>query len=287
MKWTLGRVTENLIERHYAQGGVVEAIAAGLKAKGISLDQVTVDDLAPVDEFHVGGRQASIEFLDQLSIKAGQHVLDLGCGIGGAARLVAQRYGAQVCGIDLTAAFIEAAKTLTDWVDLGTQVKFYHGSALDLPFAEASFERCCMLHVGMNIADKSRLFSQVAQVLRPGGLFGIFDLMQTGDGELAYPVPWASSRSGSSLATPDAYRSLLREKGFEILSERDRRDFAIAFFEEMKSRQDRSGGPPALGTHLVMGPDAIQKVKNVAANIKDGLVSPVELVARHSAARRR
>ena len=287
MKWTLGRVTEKLIERHYAQGGVVEAIAAGLKAKGLSLNQVTIDDLAPVDEFHVGGRQASIEFLDRLSITAGHQVLDLGCGIGGAARLVAQRYGAQVCGLDLTAEFIEAAKTLTDWVGLGSQVKFYHGSALDLPFAEASFDRSYMLHVGMNIADKGLLFAQVARVLRPGGLFGIFDLMQTGDGEPAYPVPWAPSPAGSCLATPEAYRSMLREKGFEIQSERDRRDFAITFFEEMMSRQKRSGGPPALGTHLVMGPDAAQKFSNVASNIKDGLVSPVELIARRTTARPR
>jgi ubiquinone/menaquinone biosynthesis C-methylase UbiE len=69
-----------------------------------------------------------------------------------------------------------------------------------MPFPDRSFDGAYMLHVGMNIEDKEKLASEVARVLRPGSVFGIYDVMRTGPGELAYPVPWAA-RDLSSLAS--------------------------------------------------------------------------------------
>ena len=181
------------ISKHYAHGDLIEAIRSGLTLQGKSMHTVTIDDLAPVDEFHIGGRRASEDFLDQLAFDAQTKVLDVGCGLGGPARFVASRYGGQVTGIDLTREYVETGNTLCKWVGLDKRIFLQEGSALALPFAEASFDGAYMLHVGMNIEDKEKLAEEVARVLRSGAVFGIYDVMRTGPGDLAFPVPWATT----------------------------------------------------------------------------------------------
>ena len=94
--------TQQDVSNHYTHGDLAAAIRSGIESLGKAIISVTVDDLAPVDEFHIGGRQASDDFLGQLDLSPGKHVLDVGCGLGGAARFVASRYGCRVTGIDLT-----------------------------------------------------------------------------------------------------------------------------------------------------------------------------------------
>src|SRR5687767_12022970 len=106
------------ITKHYAHGNLVAAIRTGIEALGKPIESVTLDDLAPVDEFHVGGRQASEDFLSQLNLAPEQHVLDIGCGLGGPARFVAGRYRCRLSGIDLTTDYVETAKVLCRWVGL-------------------------------------------------------------------------------------------------------------------------------------------------------------------------
>ena len=165
------------IEEHYSHGRLIEAITQGLAAIGKTPETATVDDLAAADEFHIGGRRASEEFIDQLSLGPDHHVLEIGCGIGGPSRFVGARYGCRVTGIDLTGEYIEAAKVLTGWVGMSERLEFHHGNALETPFADASFDAALMLHVGMNIPDKAGLCAEVARTLKPGGTFGIYDVI--------------------------------------------------------------------------------------------------------------
>jgi hypothetical protein len=58
------------ISAHYGHGNLLSAIRAGLAAKGIVAENASVEDLGPVDEFHIGGRVASAHFLDQIGIVA-------------------------------------------------------------------------------------------------------------------------------------------------------------------------------------------------------------------------
>jgi SAM-dependent methyltransferase len=271
------------VEAHYTHGHLTRAITAGLAALGRTPPAISIDDLGPVDEFHIGGREATEDLMKQLHLSRELHVLDVGSGLGGAARVVASRYGCQVTGIDLTAEYVETARTLSDWTGLGQRLAFHRGSALALPFADASFDAAYMLHVGMNIPDKPGLATQVARVLKPECLFGIYDVMRTGPAELTYPVPWASTPELSSLAPPETYKAALRAGGFEVVAERSRREFALEFFQRLRARMARAGGPPPLGLHLVMGPDAATKVGNMLANIEAGTIAPVEIVARRAA----
>ena len=182
---------EREVEDHYSHGTLIETIEAALSASGIDRDALTVGDLAPVDEFHIGGRAATVDLAEQLALAPSDRVLDVGSGLGGAARFFADEVGCAVAGVDLTAEYVVAARSLSGRVGLGERNTFEQASALAMPFDDASFDAAYMLHVGMNIEAKSELFTEIARVLVPGGLLGIYDVMRTGDGELVYPVPWA------------------------------------------------------------------------------------------------
>jgi SAM-dependent methyltransferase len=151
--------TQQDISKHYTHGNLVAAIRGGIESLGKTVDSVSVDDLSPVDEYHIGGRQASEDFLSQLDLTPEKQVLDVGCGLGGAARFVANRYGCHVTGIDLTPEFIETGKVLCEWVGLDSRISLGQGSALAMPFANRVFDRAYMLHVAMNIVDKAQSFA--------------------------------------------------------------------------------------------------------------------------------
>jgi ubiquinone/menaquinone biosynthesis C-methylase UbiE len=267
------------VAAHYSSGSLLERIKTGLAALNAS-PPLDLDTLAMVDEFHIGGRQATVPFLKKLEIGAGDRVLDLGCGLGGPARFAARTTGAHITGIDLTDEFVSTGRALTDMTGLTKQVDLVQGSILDLPFEPASFDAAYMIHVGMNIADKTRIAAQAARMLKPGGVFGIYDVMRVGEGQMLYPVPWASEERQSALATPDMYRQALVQAGFTVESELDLRGFAKDFFAQVLASQSGAEGPPPLGLHLIMGGNTPVMMRNMVANISEGRISPTEIIAR-------
>ncbi len=270
---------EQSIAQHYTHGALERTILDALSAGGKDLDRLSPSDLAPVDEFHIGGRQATIDFAEQLDVRPGMRLLDIGSGLGGASRYFAQNHECRVTGVDLTEEYVRVAEALARRVGLGAVVSYKQGSALSFPFASGAFDGAYMLHVGMNIEDKARLFAEVRRVLVPKGVFGIYDVMREGDGALTYPVPWASSAETSFVATAADYRHALAATGFEILKERSRRDFAVAFFQRMRDQAAQGGSPPA-GLHILMGADAPRKIANMIGNLEQGLIAPAEVVCR-------
>lgn len=265
---------------HYTHGDLLGAITSGLGQLGKTPDTVTIEDLAPVDEFHIGGRQASMELLDRFGLSAQQHVVDIGCGLGGTARFVADRYKCRVTGIDLTAEYVDAGKILCRWTGLDDRVFLHQGSAVAMPFENDTFDGAFMMHVGMNIGNKAGLFAEISRVLRSGALFGIYDVMRIGEGELLYPVPWAAVAVSSAVATPVQYKVALQAAGFSIDYERNRHEFAINFFRQVETTAEAMKKQTPLGPHILMGHDASIKAKNMIANISSDLLAPVELIAR-------
>lgn len=268
------------IANHYMHGSLLEAIKAALPVLGKTLDNITVEDLSPVDEFHIGGRVATEHLINQLNIDEQDHLLDVGCGLGGASRFVANQYGNQVTGIDLTQEYIETGTTLCSWLKLEKQVTLKQGNALSMPFQDSAFDGAYMLHVGMNIDDKAQLFTEIHRVLRSGASFAVYDIMINKGGELAYPVPWATDSSTSKLATPEQYKEALKIAGFEIITENNRRDFSLEFFKQMKKKAEENGGPPPLGLHTLMKETTADKIKNMVDNIAKDYIFPIEIIAR-------
>jgi len=268
------------VSDHYLHGDLLKAIEAALPALGKTLSNVTIEDLAPIDEFHIGGRQATDNLIDQLDFSEQHHVLDVGCGLGGAARYVASKHNNRVTGIDLTPEYIETGRALCDWVKLDKYVTLEQGSALSMPFQDNIFDGAYMLHVGMNIDDKALLFSEIDRVLRPGSSFGVYDVMRQKEGELIYPVPWAAESSTSKLSSPDQYRQALSDAGFEVSREDNRREFELEFFKNLREKVEANGGPPPLGLHTLMKESTSVKIKNMIDNIAEGYIAPVEIIAR-------
>ena len=273
-------VDENVVSEHYKHSQLLELIENGLKEIGKSKDSATVEDLAPVDEFHIGGRAATEHLMKQLAFNQSDKILDVGCGLGGASRFIAKTYQNSVTGIDLTDDYVTVGNTLSAWVGLNDSVSLHQGSALSMPFKEASFDGAYMLHVGMNIEDKDTLFSQISRVLKSRSKLGVYDIMRTSEGTLSYPVPWASDDSFSFLAQSEEYSALLENAGFKIECINNRKDFALGFFKQLKEKTEANNGPPPLGLHLLMESTAPVKIKNVIENMVNGLISPVEMVAQ-------
>ena len=271
---------DQAIAAHYTNGDLLAAIEAALPKLGISPDQVTVADLAPVDEFHIGGRQATAHLFAQLNFAESDHLLDVGCGVGGASRFAVDQFNGRITGIDLTPEYVETGNVLSKWVGLDEQIRLQQGSALAMPFADASFDGGFMFHVGMNIEDKARLFSEIHRVLRPGATFGVYDIMQVGDGTLTYPVPWASVPETSYLAAPQIYRQALLDAGFTLMAENNRHAFAVKFFDEVQARNKANGGPSLLGLHTLIGVSTAVKFRNMIQNINEGHIAPVEMIVQ-------
>ena len=267
------------IESHYTHGDLLQKITAGVARIGKTPATITLDELAPVDEFHIGGRKASAALLDPLGFGPDDHLLDIGCGLGGTARFVTNRYGSQVTGVDLTAEYVETGNTLSQWVGLKERITLHQGNALDLDFPNETFQGAYMLHVGMNIQDKAGLFAEIYRVLCPGGRLAIYDVMRTGEGELPYPLPWTAGPESSALEPLACYEKALLKAGFAIESRTNRHDSAKAFFKRppLPPVTDRKRSP--LSAHIILGENAPVKLKSLIKNILTGRIAPIEIVA--------
>ena len=271
--------TEQQVAKHYTHGSLQQAIFDALKQMGKDPDRLSAMDLVTGDELHLGWLPATAALAREIGLAPDMHVLDVGAGIGGPARYFAEAHRCRVTGIDLTEEFVQVAAELTRRCGLGDLVSFGHGSALDLPFSAAAFDAATLIHVGMNIPDKARLFQNVRRVLKPGALFGVYEVMRASEGALPYPMPWAETSETSFVETPDTYRRLLGAAGFKIEREENRRQFVLDLAREMRAKAEKSGLPP-LGAQALMGPAFRERLGNVMNALERGVIAPVQVIAK-------
>lgn len=261
--------------RHYEQVGLLQRILAGLKILGKDLDSLTHEDLAPADEFHSAGRSATRALAELAEIPPGSRVLDVGSGLGGPARYLAANLGCDVTGIDLSPEFCAVANTLSRMTRLSDRTRYQVGDALELPFAESSFDVVWTIQMQMNIREKRRLYSGIARVLRPGGRFVCQDICAGNDEPLELPVPWASRPEQSYLADAESLRGLIRGAGLRERAWRDVTADIVAARKAQQAKAQVSGASgssafPPLGMHLVLGDQAAVKMSNSARNTDAG-----------------
>ena len=258
------------VARHYGRGGLLERILGALTEAGKDIEHLTIDDLAPVDEFHGRQRRATEELAAMLAPPAGARLLDIGSGIGGPSRYLAKVCGCRVSGVDLTEEFVAAANDLTRRAGLTGQVDFRQGSALDLPFPDASFDLAWSQNVAMNIFDRPRWYAEVHRVLRPGGRFAFQDVAQGPAGPVHFPVPWSDTPALSFLCTAEDTRAMLEAAGFTVVEWRDTSEASIAEFEAQRAQAAANpAARPALGINLVVGADFLEKMKNSQRSLRE------------------
>jgi len=275
------------VEDHYAGDGPASAegaaiarrVLAALRAEYGDGVEITADALAPLDHFHSRGVVATEEFATLLAPEEGEHLLDIGCGIGGPARWFASRFGCRVTGVDLTPAFCEAARTLNAAAGLADRVAILQGSATALPVPDGTFDRAYSQNVVMNIADKRAFAREAFRAVRPGGRVALSNLAAGPAGPPLFPVPWAETGATSFLATPEETRADLEAAGFEILSFRDITAAILPSMTRFRRRVEAEG-MPALSLQVLVGPRMREYQTNSTRSMEEGRVVALEILLR-------
>ena len=264
------------LQTHYSAEDIEARILAGLRAAGLDPEQSLLpEDLGALDHFHTGGLQASRELLDMARIQAGDRVLDIGAGLAGCARLLVSAVGCRVDCVEMSADYCAGAALLNRLTGLEERIDVHQGSALELPFPDESFDVVWMQNVGMNIADKTRLYAEIARVLKPGGRY-VFQEMAAGNMATAYfPLPWASEPADNFLISAEEMRTLLDGSGL----------VAELFEDTSDTHMSRSGAnaTPAVTGQLglaVFVDNLAEKAGNARRSLEEGQVRLVRGIFR-------
>jgi SAM-dependent methyltransferase len=268
----------DLISNYYSPNDLYNRIIEGLNKLGKDLSKVTLDDLQPVDEFHIRGDAATKELIKLSGFTSDMHILDVGCGIGGSTRRLSKQTGCRVTGIDLSDAYIDTAERLTQLLNMQERVKFHAASALALPFADNSFDGAWSLQMNMNVEDKLSWLKEVCRVLRPGGRAVLYEVCGSKNAPLYFPVPWAQDSSMSFLVPPESFRAVLTAAGFDIEVWHDKTDLAQQAFANVPKPVEEPE-LPVLGVYLLVGRDIPTKAYNLHRNLDEERVSLIETVA--------
>jgi len=268
------------VARHYGTVGIADRVLAALRETQGADAPVTVDGLAPLDQFHGRGPAATRELVALLQPQAGERLLDIGSGIGGPARWIAAKFDCHITGVDLTPEFCEAAEALNQATGHTDRVRIIRGSALALPVSDGAFDAAYSQNVVMNIADKLLFYREAFRALRPGGRLALANLCAGTGGEPYYPVPWATTRETSFLATPDEMRADLLAAGFEIADFRDTTAAIAEGQRRQRERLEQGEKPPRVAADIILGPRSREMQINTLRNTEEGRCAVIEALVR-------
>lgn len=272
--------TDPEISSHYSRGDLLLRLRAALEDDGADPDHPTMDALAPYDQFHGRGLEATLDMLELMPARAADHILDIGSGLGGPARCVANRFGCRVTGIDLMPEFCEVARHLSRLLDLERSTVFTVADALSMPFAAGSFDGAYSVNVSMNIADKAAFYQEARRVLKPGAWLVLCEIARGEGPAVDYPTAWAASADSSFLSSPEETLLGLNAAGFEVTSFRSTLEEMRAFGARSRALVQRGAKAPHRAVMLIHAENAAAAIRNTSRGFSDGRILPVEIVAR-------
>ncbi len=265
------------IHGYYSPKDLYNKFILGLDNLGKDLSSIALDDLQPVDEFHIRGDVATKELIQLAGFTSDMHILDVGCGVGWSSLRLSHETGCCVTGIDLSDEYIDAAEKLTQLLNMQECVKFHAASALELPFEDDSFDGAWSIQMSMNVEDKLGWLKEVYRVIKPGERAVLYEVCGNINTPVYFPVPWAQDGSMSFLLPPEPFLELITSAGFDIDVWNDKTHLARKAFAHMT---EPMGEPnlPELGVHLLVGNDSLTKAWNLHRNLDDECVSLIETV---------
>jgi SAM-dependent methyltransferase len=261
------------LEAHYSARDIEARILAAIRAAGLNPEQrLSPDALGALDHFHTGGLRASRELLELAHILAEDRVLDIGAGLAGSARLLASALGCRVDCLEMSPDYCAGAVLLNRLTGLDDRIEVHAGSALDLPFPDDSFDVVWMQNVGMNIADKRRLYAEIHRVLKPGGRYAFQEMAAGEAGAAHFPLPWATDPADSFLVSAEATQAALDETGFIAEHFEDTSDVHLR-----GTTADAAPSPLTLGVYVE---NLAQKAGNARRSLQEGRIRLVRGVFR-------
>jgi sarcosine/dimethylglycine N-methyltransferase len=189
---------------------------------------------------------------------AGKRVLDLGSGYGGAARVLAGEYGAQVTCLNLSAVENERNRALTRKAGLEDKITVVDGSFDSVPFEDGTFDLVWSQDAILHAPDRRAVLDEVVRVLKPGGAFIFSDPMQADALENKTALQPIYDRIHlPDLASFGFYRAELSERGFEEVSIEEltghMRTHYARIGEELDARRDELDAGDAFIDRMLKG----------------------------------
>lgn len=272
--------TDNVQDVYSQEGDMLSHILAFLKSIDIDADNLAWDDLHICDQMHSRGIEATRELADHAGIRPNMHVLEIGCGIGGETRYLAKERGCRVTAIDLTQDCVDAARGLTERCGLADTTEFRQANATDLPFGEAMFDHVWSHAMTMNIEDKTKLASEIARVLKPGGQYSCCEVALAGAGDPHFPLPWAPDASSSFLVRPDDMAAALEAGGLGVVRRIDVNDAYLAYLDDIRECALRGEKPTRIDPQsLKTGDDFLVRLQNCGQSAREGRLVEHILIA--------
>lgn len=265
------------LSRHYAKPDLGQSIIEVLKRAGKDVERLSIDDLAPVDQFHTRGKASTLELAQLAAITSADKVLDVGGSLGGSARMLAAQFGCHVTVLDLIPEYCRAGEMLTELTKQSDKVVFRIGNATEVSFDDATFDVVWMQHVNMNIENKERLYREAHRVLKRGGRLAMHEVVAGTNQPIHFPVPWASEAATSFLCDSVAIRNYVDQAGFKQESFRDSSAVALAWFKERIASLEGKPIPP-LSLQLLLGDAFLPGLRNMARNLEEDRIAIVEAV---------
>jgi len=270
--------SDNITAHYSGDGEIGRRIDEQLRLSGVADGHnLSPSDIAAVDQFHVGGLEATQDLARLFSPSRGSYVLDIGSGLGGPSRYLAANYGCRVIGIDITEEYCRVASALGARMGLEDRVEYRRGDARELLFPDGTFDGAWTQHVSMNIAEKKELYEGICRVLKIGARFALHDVVQRTSGAILFPVPWARTPEINHLQSAEAMRKTIVDAGFALVLWNDVTEGALRFLDAMVARS-RTAEPPRLGLHLVLGSDFPEMVRNFRRNLEERRCGVVQAV---------
>ncbi len=260
----------------YTDPRLHQLIQQQLSQNGLQDIPLSPKQIFGLDQFHLGGPEPILDLLSSVAFAEKATILDLGCGFGGVARLVASHSSAQILGMDQDANYLHAAEELTRRCGLTDRIRFRQGDITTADFGENGFDGAFMAHVQMNIEDKSHLFSNIRKTLKPGAPFLFWEVFSETPDQLTYPLPWALDPEDSYLISAQMARSLLEDAGFKIMRWDDRTPWVQDWSENIRKKGFPPG--PFLGGILPQGKERLGNMRKAVMSSAISVIAGVAYV---------
>lgn len=269
------------INQHYAGSDFSKRFNLSLQKAGLTIETITPEDIARFDQFHIRGKEATRDMANLANFHNGMHVLDVGCGLGGPARILASEFGCYVTGIDITQDYCRLAELFNRKTGLANKICIKQADATMMPFVDEIFDAAVTEHVTMNILNKELLLKEIFRVLKPGGKYGYYEIFSSDDSDIYFPVPWAESKNLSFLSNSEKYLRIMESSGFNIHTITDLTQLAGEWFKSAaaKLKDIANERQYKFSLAFLMKNNALEKTDNLIKNFDEGKLKVIRGLA--------